>query len=67
MPGGLENIIARVPGRDRRDVVVVGAHYDTKDIPEFLGANDGAVRASTEWEGRTPCRFAIQFGVRAIA
>ncbi len=42
VPGGLRNVIARVPGRDRRDVVVIGAHYDTKDIPGFLGANDGA-------------------------
>jgi Zn-dependent M28 family amino/carboxypeptidase len=35
-------VIGRVPGRDPRDVVVVGAHYDTKDIPGFVGANDGA-------------------------
>ncbi|HEX6458897.1 MAG TPA: M28 family metallopeptidase [Thermoleophilaceae bacterium] len=42
VPGGLRNVIGVVPGRDRRDVVVVGAHYDTKDIPGFLGANDGA-------------------------
>jgi hypothetical protein len=42
VPGGLRNVIARVPGRDPRDVVVIGAHYDTKDIPGFLGANDGA-------------------------
>jgi Zn-dependent M28 family amino/carboxypeptidase len=31
-----------VPGKDPDDVVVVGAHYDTKDIPGFVGANDGA-------------------------
>jgi hypothetical protein len=42
VPGGLRNVIGRVPGRDPRDVVVIGAHYDTKDIPGFLGANDGA-------------------------
>jgi hypothetical protein len=42
VPGGLRNVIGRVPGRDRGDVVVVGAHYDTKDIPGFVGANDGA-------------------------
>jgi peptidase M28-like protein len=42
VPGGLRNLIDVVPGRDRTDVVVVGAHYDTKDIPGFLGANDGA-------------------------
>jgi hypothetical protein len=42
VPGGLRNIVARVPGRDPHDLVVVGAHYDTKDIPGFVGANDGA-------------------------
>jgi hypothetical protein len=41
VPGGLRNVIGVVPGKTRR-VVVVGAHYDTKDIPGFVGANDGA-------------------------
>ena len=42
VPGGLRNVIGRVPGRNPEDVVVIGAHYDTKDIPGFVGANDGA-------------------------
>jgi hypothetical protein len=42
VPGGLRNVIGVVRGRDRRRVVVVGAHYDSKDIPGFVGANDGA-------------------------
>jgi Zn-dependent M28 family amino/carboxypeptidase len=42
VPGGLRNVIATVPGRDPRDVAVVGAHYDPKDTPGFVGANDGA-------------------------
>ena len=42
VPGGLRNVIGRVPGRDPERVVLVGAHYDTKDIPGFVGANDGA-------------------------
>lgn len=41
VPGGLRNVIGVVPGR-RRETVVVGAHYDTKDQPGFVGANDGA-------------------------
>ncbi len=41
VPGGLHNVIGVVPGKTKR-VVVVGAHYDTKDIPGFVGANDGA-------------------------
>ena len=50
VPGGLRNIIARVPGRDSTDVVVVGAHYDTKDIPGFVGANDGAAGTAAVME-----------------
>jgi glutaminyl-peptide cyclotransferase len=41
VPGGLRNVIATVPGRDPRRTVVVGAHYDTKDLPGFVGAIDG--------------------------
>ena len=41
MPGGLRNVVGTVPGRER-GFVVLGAHYDTKDIPGFVGANDGA-------------------------
>jgi Peptidase family M28 len=35
------NVVGRLPGR-LPGTVVVGAHYDTKDIRGFLGANDGA-------------------------
>jgi len=35
------NVVASIPGNDP-GVVVAGAHYDTKDIPGFVGANDGA-------------------------
>jgi glutaminyl-peptide cyclotransferase len=41
VPGGLRNVIGTVPGREP-GYVVVGAHYDTKDIRGFVGANDGA-------------------------
>jgi glutaminyl-peptide cyclotransferase len=42
VPGhpGLRNVVGRLPGRG--PAVVVAAHYDTKNIPGFLGANDGA-------------------------
>ena len=42
VPGGLRNVIGTVPGREPKRLVVVGAHYDTKDIPGFVGAVDGA-------------------------
>lgn len=42
VPGGLRNVVGFVRGRDPSRTVVVGAHYDTKDVPGFVGANDGA-------------------------
>jgi glutaminyl-peptide cyclotransferase len=41
VPDGLRNVIGTVHGREG-GYIVVGAHYDTKDIPRFVGANDGA-------------------------
>jgi hypothetical protein len=42
VPGGLRNVIGTTPGRDPSRYIVVGAHYDTKDMPHFVGAEDGA-------------------------
>ena len=42
VPGGLRNVVGVTPGRDPRRTVVVAAHYDTKEIDGFVGANDGA-------------------------
>jgi glutaminyl-peptide cyclotransferase len=42
VPEGLRNVVATVPGRDPSRFVVVGAHYDTYDLPGFVGANDSA-------------------------
>jgi glutaminyl-peptide cyclotransferase len=42
VPGhpGLRNVVGRIRGR--KPAVVLAAHYDTKNIPGFVGANDGA-------------------------
>ncbi len=37
---GLRNIVGSLPGK--KPAVVVAAHYDTKKLPGFVGANDGA-------------------------
>jgi glutaminyl-peptide cyclotransferase len=37
---GLRNVVGSLPGS--KPAVVVAAHYDTKDLPGFVGANDGA-------------------------
>jgi hypothetical protein len=50
VPGGLRNVVGVTPGRDAGRRVVVGAHYDTKDIPGFVGANDGASGVATMLE-----------------
>lgn len=42
LEGGLENVVGSIPGREPSRTIVLGAHYDTKDIPGFVGANDGA-------------------------
>jgi hypothetical protein len=47
VPNGLRNVIGVAPGKNPRRTVVVGAHYDTKDLPRFVGANDGASGTAT--------------------
>jgi glutaminyl-peptide cyclotransferase len=37
---GLRNVVGSLPGR--KPAVAVTAHYDTKALPGFVGANDGA-------------------------
>jgi glutaminyl-peptide cyclotransferase len=41
VPGGLRNVVGTIHGREP-GYVVLAAHYDTKDIAGFVGANDGA-------------------------
>jgi glutaminyl-peptide cyclotransferase len=50
VPGGLRNVVYTVRGRDPKRFVVVGAHYDTKDEPGFVGANDGASGVAAVYE-----------------
>jgi glutaminyl-peptide cyclotransferase len=42
VPGhpGLRNVVGSLPGR--KPAIALAAHYDTKDQPGFVGANDGA-------------------------
>jgi glutaminyl-peptide cyclotransferase len=40
VPGGLRNVVGSIRGRG--EPILVAAHYDTKDLPGFVGANDGA-------------------------
>jgi Peptidase family M28 len=40
LPGGLRNVVGEIKGKGKP--ILLAAHYDTKDIPNFVGANDGA-------------------------
>jgi hypothetical protein len=42
LEGGLQDVVGSIPGRDPSRTIVLGAHYDTKDLPGFVGADDGA-------------------------
>ena len=64
--GGYENVVGRIGGRGKP--IVLAAHYDTKDIPGFVGANDGAggtaavlgiARALRGVKGLPPIRFVL--------
>ena len=66
VPGGLRNVVGSLPGRGRP--ILVGAHYDTKDIPGFVGANDGAGGVAMVLElaralqsGRRACDRKVRF------
>ena len=68
VPGGLRNVIGRLSGRGKP--ILIGAHYDTKDIPGFVGANDGAggsalvVQLSRELaRGRRACQREVRFAM----
>jgi hypothetical protein len=45
VPGGLRNIVGELPGR--KPAIVVAAHYDTTDVPGYLGANNSAAGVGT--------------------
>jgi glutaminyl-peptide cyclotransferase len=40
VPGGLRNIVGSLPGR--MPAILLIAHYDTTDVPGYLGANNSA-------------------------
>jgi len=50
VPGhpGLRNVVGRIPGRT--PAIAVAAHYDTKQLPGFVGANDGAAGTAVVME-----------------
>jgi glutaminyl-peptide cyclotransferase len=72
---GLRNVVGHLPGRN--PAVVVAAHYDTKALPGFVGANDGAggtaavlelarvLRRTKRPEGAPELRFVLFDGEEA--
>jgi peptidase M28-like protein len=67
VPGGLRNIVGQLPGR--LPAILVVAHYDTTDVPGYLGANNsaagvGAVIAlakALKGDASRPGRIAVRF------
>jgi glutaminyl-peptide cyclotransferase len=69
LPDGLQNVVGSIPGRGK--AILVAAHYDTKNIEGFVGANDGAAGTAAVLEvaramrkakrptGSPPIRFAL--------
>ncbi len=64
--GGYENVVGRLGGSGKP--IVLAAHYDTKAMPGFVGANDGAggtaavlgiARALRNVHGLPPIRFVL--------
>jgi hypothetical protein len=64
--GGYQNVVGRLGGRGKP--ILVAAHYDTKNLPGFVGANDGAggtaavlgiARALRHVKGLPPIRFVL--------
>jgi glutaminyl-peptide cyclotransferase len=58
VPGhpGLRNVVGRIPGT--KPAIAIAAHYDTKNLPGFVGANDGAAgTAAVLWLARALSRI----------
>lgn len=67
------NVVAEFAGRDQKHFIVIGCHFDTKQIfsaPSFAGANDGAsgvgaalalMKAIKEQQMRLPCTLRFVF------
>jgi hypothetical protein len=75
VPGGLRNIVGRLPGR--LPAILVVAHYDTTDVPGYLGANNSAagvgaviaiakaLRSDPRRPGQSAVRFLLTDGEEA--
>jgi glutaminyl-peptide cyclotransferase len=77
VPGhpGLRNVVGQLPGT--RPAIAIAAHHDTKNLPGFVGANDGAagtaavlelarvLRATDRPKGAPQIRFLLFDGEEA--
>ena len=72
VPGhpGLRNVVGRIPGET--PAIAIAAHYDTKRLPGFVGANDGAARhggrgrAGARAAARRPAGGRARAALRAV-
>ena len=66
VPGGLRNVVGHLSGAGAP--ILLAAHYDTKDLPGFVGANDGAGGTAVVLQvaralraGRRACQREVRF------
>jgi hypothetical protein len=67
IPGhsGLRNVVGHIPGT--KPAIAIAAHYDTKALPGFVGANDGAAGTAAVLElARVLARMERPEGAPAI-
>jgi Zn-dependent M28 family amino/carboxypeptidase len=76
VPHGLRNVVGRIPGR--KPAILLAAHYDSKLIPGFVGAEDGAggtaavveiaraLKAAKRPAGAPEIRFALFDGEECV-
>jgi hypothetical protein len=60
----MKNILVKIPGT-QPGIILLGTHYDTKKLPDFVGADDGGSSTAVMMEvardlcGRQPGKYAV--------
>jgi glutaminyl-peptide cyclotransferase len=60
----MKNILVKVPG-EQAGIILLGTHYDTKRLPDFVGADDGGSSTAVMMEvarllcGQKPGKYAV--------
>jgi glutaminyl-peptide cyclotransferase len=59
----MKNILVKIPG-EKPGIILLGTHYDTKRLPDFVGADDGGSSTAVMLEtARNLCRSTGKYSV----